>query len=202
MLIAIEGLDGVGKSSVCEDLAQSYQYVNIAQEIDNMKKHIAQMPEHSGSVARLLNLSILQHMSDTAREHINNGKTVVMDRYIPSHKHYAHAFNEQAIKDGQYPDIDPSKLSLLKPDIIVLLTVNETTRKKRLDDRGTTNATENTLAKNKNIRAVILERMKKDADIVIDTSNLSVQEISTQIQKAVKQYRAGKRSNPQPPKRK
>ncbi len=202
MLIAIEGLDGVGKSSVCEDLAQNYQYVNIAQEVVDMKKHIAQMPEHSSSVARLLNLSILQHMSDTAREHIKNGKTVVMDRYIPSHKHYAHAFNEQAIKDGQYPDIDPSKLSLIKSDIIVLLTVNEETRKKRLDGRGVTNATENTLAKNKNIRTVILERMKKDADIVIDTSSLSVQEISKQIQKAVKQYRTGKSSNPQPPKRK
>ena len=102
MLVVIDGIDGVGKTSACRRLIEDYNYVNASELAEVFKAHINSSPAHSLSVSRLLNLALLQHVSDLVKQAEKTSSVVIVDRYIPSHKHYAPAFNREAIKEGKY----------------------------------------------------------------------------------------------------
>ncbi|MBL1148124.1 MAG: AAA family ATPase [Pseudomonadota bacterium] len=196
MLIAIDGLDGVGKTSVIELLANEQGWINIASEVKDMRQIVRSAPKHTSAVNRLLNLAFLRHMSDTAKEFLKKGKTVLLDRYTPSHSHYAKIFNKKAIKAGEFPNIDPADLNLAKPDLVIILKVRESVRQTRLAARGEQTPHELTLSKEHKVREAIQKRLEKDADIVIDTSDLSVKETAELIKKHIEDYKNSPKKKP------
>lgn len=197
MLIVIDGLDAVGKTSVIELLAKEQGWVNIASEVKDMHKVVRSAPEHSPAVDRLLNLAFLRHVSDTAKGMSKEGKTVLLDRYTPSHSHYAKEFNKSAIKSGEFPDIDPAKLGLAEPDLVIILKAREDVRQERLSSRGGTPAPhELLLSKNDQIREKLGKKLERVADVVIDTSDLSIQEVAEAIKKSIEEYQKSPKKKP------
>ena len=185
MLIAIDGLDGVGKTSVIERLSAKRNWINIASQIDDMRQHVRSAPDHSKSVHRLLNLAFLQHMSDKANVLHKEGHVVLLDRYTPSHSHYAKEFNKEAIEAGEYPDIDPSQLIVQKPDLTIILIADEQVRMKRITKRDEMEEHEFILSKEDITRKNIQKNLEAEADIVIDTSSMSIEEVALLIERHV-----------------
>ena len=196
MLIAIDGLDASGKTSVIELLAKEQGWINIASEVKDMRQVVRSAPKHTAAVNRLLNLAFLRHMSDTAKELLKEGKTVLLDRYTPSHSHYAKAFNKKAIKAGEFPDIDPAALNLAKPDLVIILRVREDVRQARLAARGEQTPHELTLSNEHKIREAIQKRLEREADIVIDTSDLTAKETAEIIKKHIEDYKSAPKKKP------
>ena len=181
MIIVIDGLDGVGKTSVIETLAKDEGWINLADEVKEMRQHVRTAPDHSPSVNRMLNLAFLKHMSDKASKLSKEGKTVILDRYTPSHGAYAKEFNKKAIKAGEFPDIEFKQLNLIKPDMVIILKVREDVRAARLFARDKQAPHELVLSKEHAIRKNIQKRLEKDADIIIDTSDRSAAETARLI---------------------
>jgi len=189
MIVAIDGLDGIGKTSVIEELSLKYKWININLSIKDMRQHIKSAPEHSPSTNRLLNLAYLQHISDTAQKLAENGEIILLDRYTPSHQHYASELNKDAIAAGLFPNVDLESLSLIKPDLTIILKADENVRQDRLAKRGEQSFHELILSKDDIVRNRIEEKLVLDGDLIIDTSYLSIQDVSCCIVEYINSYK-------------
>lgn len=130
--IVLEGLDGVGKSTLAKGLANTLgatlmstpgaafaevrSTVLIAMEKDQLGK-------------ALFYAATVSLQGRKAREMVNRGGTVVMDRYWASTVAYAKARGVTADLDALTPDLS-------SPDIVVLVTLDEEKRLARLKSRG------------------------------------------------------------------
>lgn len=174
MFVVIEGLDGVGKTTVITSLAQKTGWINVVDEIKNMREHFKQMPQHSPAMDNLLNLAFLQHISDTAKLLIEQGKIVISDRYTPSQTHYTAIFYKSAFREGSVPNISTEQLNLAKPDLVIVLKVREDIRQKRLQERGAQSEHELSISQDSQIRNNLQSRLERSADIILDVSDLNI----------------------------
>ena len=112
-----------------------------------------------------------------ASEQVTNvisDRHVIMDRYWTSTAAFAAMDEgfEHDIEIGQYPD------EIRKPDLLILLTVDEENRLTRLHGRGEAETKEESeLAASKIKREKVLETYLKFKPVVIDTSNKSPDEV-------------------------
>lgn len=154
MFVAIEGLDGVGKTTLVNALAEHY------------KGEAANTP---GPLLKWLTAPILDALGDNqtarclfyaatvlsegkrARKAADRGKVVFMDRYWLSTIAYARA-------RGVSVDLSSLEAVVPIPDVTVLLTVEETERRRRLDGRSVTDADLETL--HHEFREAVLREMR------------------------------------------
>lgn len=132
MFVAIEGLDGVGKTTLVNALAEHYEG-----EAANTPGHSLRRLMHpildalgDNQTARCLfyAASVLSE-GKRARKAADKGNVVFMDRYWLSTIAYARA-------RGVSVDLSSLEAVVPVPDVTVLLTLEETERRWRLDGRS------------------------------------------------------------------
>jgi len=130
--VAIESLDGVGKSTLVANLARTLGAVLMSTPGPLLRPHMGELlaPIIDDQLARaILYASAVVREGQLARASAAAGKLVVMDRYWLSTISYARA-------RGVAIDLSDLESKIPRPDLTLLLTLDEDERVRRLDGRG------------------------------------------------------------------
>jgi len=192
--IVIEGLDATGKSTLVVELARSLDATPLtcpprleAPEfmVGDLRPYFDERPAvQRRAYYRAANLIA----SEQAEEALQKGH-VVMDRYWTSTVAFAALDNDSDIDQewqGRYPP------ELRKPDVVILLTVDEENRAKRMRGRGTpTTAEEHNLAMDTVRRERVLQMYRTFDPIEIDTSSLTPEAVLETVLATLCRYGLG-----------
>ena len=181
--IVIEGLDGVGKSTqvevlaeaICATVVQCPPFIN-----DPLKSgHDLRERMDKASHARRREYYRMSNFmaSEQIRLQLRHGP-VVVDRYWTS----TAAFSAMDESPPRWESIGTYPEGILEPDIVFLLTVDEENRALRINGRGLAmTSEEKRLEREEGQRSKILELYRMFDPIEIDTSDLSPEEVSEQL---------------------
>ncbi|SQD76700.1 dTMP kinase [Moritella yayanosii] len=142
MFIVIEGLDGVGKSTITKALATAINAVVLTTPGDKFKGIRDQLEviyQDNHQARQLFYMSTVVSISEQVRELISKGKNVIVDRYWLSTQVYHHWKSD----NSHFELLDVEK-TLLAPDITLYLELPLDQRQKRLAGR-TVNTVEDNL---------------------------------------------------------
>ena len=174
--IVIEGLDATGKSTLVGELVKSLDATHLRcpprleapefMEAD-LRSYFDKRPAvQRRAYYRAANLIASEQAEDALKE-----GHVVMDRYWTSTVAFA-ALDDDSDLDQEWQGRYPPELR--KPDIVILLTVDEENRAKRMQGRGEPVTTEkHDLAANTARRETVLQVYRTFDPIEIDTSDLA-----------------------------
>ncbi len=197
--IVFEGLDGSGKSSQIELLAEYLrkkgEKIYVTAEPTNI--------ETGGYIRRILADSLekdmylqaalfladrLEHITNPENgvlKHLNDGETVICDRY------YYSSFAYQGTKSDidWVMDMNLKCERILTPDLCIFLDVNPDECKKRIDTvRERTELYEKDVELMRKIRnnfLDVLDKLKVSQNIAIIDANREIDEVAKEIQKYV-----------------
>ena len=132
MFIAFDGLDGVGKTTLVQELAQHYGGIaldtpgtELRPVVDNV---LTALGNHQTARCLFYAGSALA-AGHKARQLAEGGQTVFMDRYWLSTIAYARA-------RGVTVNLSDLEAIVPAPDLTILLTLDETERRRRINNRA------------------------------------------------------------------
>jgi thymidylate kinase len=139
--IALEGLDGTGKSTVAAALARRLGAELLRTPpaaLAPVRPLIDEAFESSPTARQLFYAATVAEASDRARRTLDTGRSVVIDRYWFSTVAYAR------VREGSL-DLSVVEPRLLRPHLTVFLELEEPLRHRRVRTRGATAADERSL---------------------------------------------------------
>jgi dTMP kinase len=140
-LIVIDALDGVGKTTVGHLLAQELNCVfwnTPGPMLRTLSPQILSCLKDSQLAKCLFYAASVLSVGQQAKELLDSGTSVIIDRYWLSTISYARA-------RGVYTDLCSVEESIIKPDISIILELSEKDRQARLYSRGMTSCDFETL---------------------------------------------------------
>ncbi|MNF73884.1 Thymidylate kinase [compost metagenome] len=178
--VAIEGLDGVGKSTVIELLARCFSGHAMSTpglELHEIRKATLDAFADDELAKALFYAASVSSQGRKARNLTERGEWVFMDRYWASTLAYAKA-------RGVTADLHQLSNNLIQPDMTVLLLLNEPERKRRLLTRGATVEDVETL--DPDFRLCVLNELKARACLKIDVSGYEPLAVSQILEKVIR----------------
>ena len=187
--IVIEGLDATGKSTLVGRLSSVLHATQLSCPPVIQIPSIQQGParSHFDSLSPLQRRAYYRFSNLVASEEVGKAIStghVVMDRYWTSTAAFAAMDEgfEHDVELGQYPD------EIRKPDLLILLTVDEHNRLERLQGRGEVETKEESeLAASKTKRENVLQAYMAFNPVIIDTSNKSPEQVCEEALKIVQE---------------
>jgi len=179
--VAIEGLDGVGKSTMLNKLAERFSGHAMSTPgpaLRSCRPAILEAFAHDELAKALFYAASVSSEGRHARNLVERGEWVFMDRYWASTLGYAKA-------RGLSADLEALGKSLIKPDITILLILNEADRQQRLFARGATPEDMETL--NPGFRERVLEELRSHADISVDITSFTTEALSVELEQRIRQ---------------
>ena len=132
MFIAFDGLDGVGKTTLVRELAQHYGGIALDTPGTELRpvvdKVLTALGNHQTARCLFYAGSVLA-AGHKARQLAEGGQTVFMDRYWLSTIAYARA-------RGVTVSLSDLEAIVPAPDLTILLTLDETERRRRINSRA------------------------------------------------------------------
>ena len=180
--IALEGLDGIGKTTLAKGIAEKIkgQYMNTPGDDFSDIRSIAMKAFGDDQLGRaLFYASTVSAQGNKALFAVKNGYTVVMDRYWPSTIAYAKARGVKADLDVLTPQIIP-------PDLVLLITLDENVRRNRLINRSMTPEDQETLCPDF-IRRVMFELINR-CHIEVDITGLDEHQAIEYVSSVIFKY--------------
>ncbi len=152
--IVLEALDGVGKTTLARDLAAHLGGIALDTPGTDLRavstRVLDALGQHQTARALFYAASVLS-AGERARKLVLEGTTVVMDRYWLSTLSYARA-------RGVDIDLTAIEATVSRPDLTILVGLEEEERQRRLRLRGYTEADRETLEPG--FRACVLAEMR------------------------------------------
>jgi dTMP kinase len=175
-LVVVEGIDGVGKSTISRALAESLDAVCLS-SVCNWARAIAPQFVSINSPSKintrlLFYLTSISSLLGDIRAALQHSD-VILDRYFFSTLAYHRAL-------GSTIQIDLSDLDFIEPDTKILLTASECVRRKRIENRGANGAFD-FLVDSQHYRNAILTEFASFRMHEIDTSNKTVEVVVHEI---------------------
>jgi len=180
--IVLEGLDGVGKSTLARRLANEcgYQLMTTpGTQLLPIRSDIINGLGSSQTARALFYAATVQAEGEKARGFNKQGKTVVMDRYRASTIAYA-------FERGVTIDLNAMLSQAVKPHLSILLTLDETERQNRLKQRGVTAEDIETL--NPEFRDGVISRLKSMCDIELDLTEADENEAVLLVRQCINRH--------------
>ncbi len=183
--IVIESLDGVGKTTLVRNLAAALGGVAMSMPGPAIKPLREQIHAALGDARiahALFYLALAAAEGSKARAAADAGRTVVMDRFLASAIAYARA-------RGVAADFDVLLPALPRPDVSVLLTLDEDERVRRLGARR-----EMSLADRQSLdpafRGELMAELRARCDLQVDVTGADEDEAVRRVIKAVGAHRS------------
>ena len=177
--VAVEGLDGVGKSTMVKNLATVFSghAMNTPGDVlrDSRKVIIDDFSDDELAKALFYTASV-SSQGKKARNLTERDEWVFMDRYWASTLAYAKARSVNA-------DLDHLSKNIIQPDLTILLLLDESERQSRLHNRGTTPEDIETL--DSDFRQCVLEEFQAHATLVVDISGYDPQTATQMLTKII-----------------
>ncbi len=190
MLIAIEGIDGSGKSTIAnylkEELEKEGFRVVVFKEPTNSVhgQKIRQSFNNRLDVHKELELFLLDRKHDVEKNilpALKKGYIIVMDRYY---------YSTIAYQGARGIDIDKIKKMnekiAPKPDLVIILDVKPEIGIRRIKERGDKPNKFEDLEYLEKVRKIFLEL--KDDNIVIVDANKNIEFVKNEVLKAIKKF--------------
>lgn len=190
--VVLEGLDGCGKSHTSKLVAQKLKAALKSTPPPAIMSLREKFDAHDPLLRRAY-YSLGNYIAAYDIKQVLHKQPVVMDRFWHSTSTYGMA--NEIIKNDKLkpPDEDDDMYfwpkDLMKPDLVIYLTVSETIRLQRLSRRKNFTLEEDELKKNAKFREIlnsIYKNMKNPDLLVIDNSERSVHQSSDDIVKIIK----------------
>ncbi len=180
--IVLEGLDGVGKTTLVSGLAEFYGgvFMNTPGEMfANIRSTVLTALEEDQLGRALFYAATVSAQGCKARQILNSGQSVIMDRYWASTIAYAKA-------RGVTANLDPLAPEFECPDVVVLITLDEQHRRIRLRKRGMTDEDYETLDSSFNQR--VMRELTSRCSVQVDVSGLDERDAVLRVADAVEKY--------------
>jgi dTMP kinase len=183
LFIAIEGVDGVGKTT-CAKLLSKIIPAHYYKTPPNAFIPLRERAESLNAEARFLfYLCSVAWASQDIKELIKN-EPVICDRYIFSTLAYHKALGVDVSTASL------NKLSILMPDISICLLAQSDKCSERLKKRGSTSSTDRRLEEDKRLQQKISNAFTLLPMVFVETTNLSLEEVCTLILDIIKKKEA------------
>ncbi|MGB2738944.1 MAG: dTMP kinase [Cognaticolwellia sp.] len=133
MFIVIEGLDGVGKSTIAKALAEAIGAEVLStpgKKFNDIREQLDSIYQDNHQARQLFYMSTVVSISEQVRELINKGKNVIVDRYWLSTQVY-----HQWKSENNHFELADVENKILIPDITLYLHLPLEQRKNRLSER-------------------------------------------------------------------
>ncbi len=130
--IVIEGLDGVGKSTLVQGVTEALGAVAMdtpGADLSDVRHHVDRFVEGDPEASQLFYAMAVKVMGQRAQQATLRGQTVVMDRYWLSTAAYAEVY-------GSSLALAEVAQRLPAPDLTLYLTLDDAERRRRLEQRG------------------------------------------------------------------
>jgi len=180
--IALEGLDGVGKTTLAKDLAEKLGGVYMSTPGDRFADYRGFIIDALGDdqLGRaLFYASTVSAQGRRALRQVAVGRSVIMDRYWPSTIAYATArgvdVNLEALTPG-----------FVLPDLVVLITLDEKERRSRLSNRSVTAEDLETLCPN--FTQSVMGQLERRCELQVDITGLDRLQSVEHLAKAIQGY--------------
>ncbi len=183
--VAIEGLDGVGKSTILNKLSERFSGHAMSTpgpELRGCRPAILDAFAHDELAKALFYAASVSSEGRRARSLVERGEWVFMDRYWASTLAYAKA-------RGVTADLELLGLSLIEPDITILLLLDEPDRQQRLFIRGATAEDIETL--DPGFRRCVLEELMVHADISVNATHFTAEALAIELEQIIRQFPLG-----------
>lgn len=177
--IVLEGLDGVGKSTLAHGLARTLDATLMSTpgtEFAILRGEVLSALQDDQLAKALFYAATVSFQGRKAIEKVRHGGTVVMDRYWASTVAYAKA-------RGVTSNLDALTSDFAKPDITVLLTLDEDQRVTRLTQRGTTTEDIETLCPT--FRTFVMQELAARCSVSVDVTGLDEQDATAKVVEAI-----------------
>lgn len=178
--VAIEGLDGVGKSTVIQQLAECFSGHAMSTPgaaLRESRQAMLQAFAEDELAKALFYAASVSSQGKQARHRAERGEWIFMDRYWASTFAYARA-------RGVTADLEPLSKSLCQPDMTILLMLDESERQRRLQARGATPEDVETL--DPVFRRCVLDELTARATLVVDISGCTPAETVERLAKVIR----------------
>jgi thymidylate kinase len=179
----LEGVDGAGKTTLARELALALSQAGIgARVLLGVPSPFSEIRERINRIEDvdlryLFYMACNKETSRLAREMLKQ-HYVICDRYVYSTLAYHEAFGANTAA------VDVEALQLLVPDFAFLVTVDEATRRSRLQERGSLSATD-LRSHNQTFRDTINEEYRKFRLFEIDNSCPDVRYATTMMVRVI-----------------
>lgn len=186
--ISIEGMDGVGKSTICKIISEKMNFKFIEKPFHLVFDFIKSEEEKIlfyQKIAKKINsienrdiTSLFYFLGSMIMYYYNEKTNIVTDRHLCSN--YAWSYND---KNNDIYELANSKIK--QPDLTVILYASQETIKKRLLKRNTNDNDIKKITNSEHIYERMIDFCKKFnyKYIVVDTNKLSPEEIFQVIRK-------------------
>ncbi len=180
--IVLEGLDGVGKTTLARGLAEQIQGVYLStpgEPFAPIRGAIIDAMGDDQLGRALFYAATVSTQGQRAAREVAAERTVIMDRYWPSTLAYAQA-------RGVTLNLDALTPGLVVPDVVVLITLEETERRRRLRQRTVTAEDQETFSTD--FTQSVMQALRPRCQLQVDISGLSEQAAVGQVEAAIRRY--------------
>jgi len=180
--IVLEGLDGVGKSTLARRLAADHGYqlmTTPGKELLPIRAEIVNGLGSSQTAKALFYAATVQAEGEKARVFIQHKQAVIMDRYSASTIAYAQ-------QRGVTLDLTSILSQAYQPHLSILLTLDEDERQQRLHTRGTTAEDIETL--NPDFRTGVLTKLQSLCDIELDLTEANEEKAVSLLKQCINNH--------------
>jgi dTMP kinase len=196
IFIAIEGLDGSGKSTMSKKVAEKIDAKLLKtppDEFNQIRKKIDYLYRRCSEGSRLFYLSTVFYASDIVLQELQKKRSVVIDRYWMS----SLVYNNSNIDDQ---DIIKLSRNLANPDLTIFLDVSKTKRFGRMMSRNVsiTDADNLSIKHHNHLRnryLGILKTLPIHKVLVINNDLITINDCFIKIKRAIKNVREIYNSN-------
>lgn len=185
MIVAIEGMDGVGKTTVAKSIEKDLNFIYVKDPLKDLfeleKNHLEKISEKIFNQPDDKLISWYLGLGDCYALSSNKNKNIVMDRHVLLNYFWNGNENTEKIFETQIEMFG-------KPDLTILLTASPQTRMKRISDRDPNDPDLN----KPTMKEYGYDKMIKFLDkynfnyVIVDTETLSLSETIEKCKNLVK----------------
>ncbi|MDG2810183.1 AAA family ATPase, partial [Vibrio parahaemolyticus] len=175
MFIVIEGVDGVGKSTICKLVASRLNFIYHKSPMNKMRDAKIYYEDLGDALSRYyFYRAVVQSDSVLIKEKLSTGNSIICDRYIESLYSYHLAMDPKitSIFESNY---------VFKADVEILLTASQKIRIERICERSNLGKEKTKMDESQGFLDVVQNIFRNRIKLQINTDHKTIEEVVNEV---------------------